>query len=102
MSETIVSKTTYLAVWFSLLVLLAVTVSVSYVRLGWINAFAAVSIAVVKATIIIMYFMHVRYSPKLVWVFVCAGFFWLSILFALAFGDYATRAYMPLPTDWIP
>jgi cytochrome c oxidase subunit 4 len=86
----------------SLLILLAATVVVSYIRLGWMNAVAALGIAVTKAVIIIMYFMHVRYSPRLIWVFVCAGFFWLSILFALTFGDYFTRVYMPLPTDWKP
>ena len=63
---------------------------------------ATVAIAAAKAVIIIMYFMHVRYSPRLVWVFVGAGFFWLAILFAFAFGDYYTRIYMPLPTDWKP
>ena len=102
MSETIVSKGTYLIVWVALLVLLGATVGISYIQLGELNAIAAVSIAAIKAIIIILYFMHVRYSPRLVWVFVGAGFFWLAILFALALGDYYTRIYMPMPTDWKP
>jgi cytochrome c oxidase subunit 4 len=102
MSEHIVPKRTYISVWLSLLTLLAITVAVSYVRLGWLNALSSVGIAVTKAVIIIMYFMHVRYSPRLLWIFVIAGFFWLSILFALSFGDYFTRVYMPMPTDWRP
>jgi len=102
MSETIVPKGTYLVVWLALLTLLALTVALSYIHLGWFNVVATVAIAAAKAVIIIMYFMHVRYSPRLVWVFVGAGFFWLAILFAFAFGDYYTRIYMPLPTDGKP
>ena len=102
MSETIVPRKTYFAVWVALLLLLLVTVAVSYIHLGWLNPAAAVGIAVVKATIIILYFMHVRYSPRLVWVFVAAGFFWLCILFAITFSDYLTRGYLPSPTVWPP
>ena len=102
MSEHIVAKKTYVFVWMSLLILLGLTVAVSYIRLGWLNAVAAVGIAVTKAVVIIMFFMHVRYNRHLVWIFVCAGFFWLSILFALSFGDYLTRIYMPRPTVWNP
>jgi cytochrome c oxidase subunit 4 len=101
MSEAVVSKKTYLLVWASLLILLAITVLVSYIHLGWLNAAAAVAIAVIKAVIIILYFMHVRYSPKLVWVFVGAGFFWLGIMFVLTMGDYFTRSYLPVPTIWL-
>jgi cytochrome c oxidase subunit 4 len=102
MSETIVAKKTYLLVWVSLLALLALTVGVAYIHLGRLNAFASLGIAVAKATIIILYFMHVRYSPRLVWVFVGAGFFWLGIMFVLSLGDYLTRVYLPMPTDWNP
>jgi cytochrome c oxidase subunit 4 len=101
MSETAVSKSTYLVVWASLLILLAITVGVSYIHLGWFNAAAAVAIAVIKAVIIILYFMHVRYSPKILWIFVGAGFFWLGIMFVLTLGDYFTRAYLPVPTIWL-
>ena len=102
MSETIVSKGTYFIVWIALLVLLAATVALSYVHLGELNVIATLAIAAIKAIMIILYFMHVRYGPRLVWVFVGAGFFWLAILFALALGDYYTRIYMPMPTNWNP
>ena len=102
MTETIVSKRTYLLVWGSLLILLAITVAVSYIRLGWFNPAAVVGIAIVKAVIIILFFMHVRYSSRVIWIFVCAGFFWLVIMFVLTMGDYLTRAYMPAPTIWQP
>ena len=100
MSETIIPKKTYVMVWVSLLMLLALTVGVAYVHLGWFNTAAAVTIAVVKAIIIILYFMHVRYSQKVVWIFVGAGFFWLGIIFVGTLTEYFTRVYMPLPTVW--
>jgi cytochrome c oxidase subunit IV len=102
MSELVVSKRTYVFVWASLLMLLGLTVAVSYIHLGWFNATAAVSIAIMKALIIILYFMHARYSPKLVWIFVGAGFLWLGFLFLFTIEDYATRAYLPSPTVWLP
>jgi cytochrome c oxidase subunit 4 len=102
MSETILPKKTYVVVWLSLLILLAVTVGTAYVHLGWFNIAAAVTIAVLKAVIIILYFMHVRYSPKVVWIFVGAGFFWLGIIFVGTLTEYFTRAYMPMPTIWQP
>ena len=87
-------------VWVSLVVLLGLTVALAYLHLGWFNPFIAVSIAVIKAVIIVLYFMHVRYSPRLVWVFAAAGVFWLGIMFALTLSDYLTRGYLPVPTIW--
>ena len=52
---------------------------------------AAMVIAIAKAVLIILFFMHIRYGPKLTWVFAGAGFFWLTILLVLAMCDYATR-----------
>src|SRR5262245_1738497 len=98
MSETIVPKKTYVLVWVCLLCLLGLLVAVAYVHLGWFNVAAAVTIAVIKAAIIILYFMHVRYSAKVVWIFVAAGFFWLGIIFVGTLTDYLTRVYMPTPT----
>ena len=102
MSETIIRKRIYLLVWLWLLALLAVTVGVSYVHLGRLNLVIAVGIAVIKSLVIILYFMHVRYSSKLIWIFVGAGFFWLGILVVGTMGDYLTRAYLPPPTVWSP
>jgi cytochrome c oxidase subunit 4 len=93
---------TYIVVWIGLLGLLALTVGAAYVPLGEFNTITAVSIAVIKAVIIALYFMHLRYSPRLTWVFAGAGFFWLLILFTLSLGDYATRSWMPSPTIWLP
>ena len=100
MTQHIVEKKTYYAVFGSLMALLAATVGIAYLHLGKLNVIAAVTIAFAKAILIVLYFMHVRYSPRLIWIFVGAGFFWLGILFALSFADFFTRGWLPLPTGW--
>ena len=100
MSEHILEKKIYYWVFAALMVLLAATIGISYFHLGELNVFAALTIAFVKATLIILYFMHVRYSSRLLWIFVGAGFFWLGIMFALSFADYFTRDWLPVPTAW--
>ena len=100
MSEHIVPRKVYFTIFAVLMVLLAVTVGVAYVHLGELNVVAAMTIAVTKAVLIILYFMHVRYSSRLSWVWVGAGFFWLVIMFALTFSDYFTRGWLPMPTGW--
>jgi cytochrome c oxidase subunit 4 len=93
---------TYITVWASLLILLALTVGAAYIPLGPFNTITAISIAVTKAVIIALYFMHLRYSPRLNWIVAGAGFFWLLLLFTFSFGEYATRNLMPSPTVWLP
>jgi len=100
MSEHIVEKKIYYTVFGSLMVLLGATVAIAYIHLGKLNVIAALTIAVIKAVLIILYFMHVRYSSRLLWIFVGAGFFWLGLLFALSFSDFLTRGWLPLPTGW--
>ena len=100
MSEHIVEKKTYYGVFAALMLLLGATVTIAYIHLGELNIIAALTIAFIKATLIILYFMHVRYSSRLLWIFVGAGFFWLGILFALSFSDFLTRGWLPMPTGW--
>jgi cytochrome c oxidase subunit 4 len=100
MSEHVVEKKIYYTVFGSLMVLLGGTIVIAYIHLGKLNVIAALTIAVIKAVLIILYFMHVRYSSRLLWIFVGAGFFWLGILFALSFSDFLTRGWLPLPTGW--
>ena len=89
---------TYLAVFAALLVLLAVTVWVSYLELGFFSKILAVTIAAIKALLIFTYFMHLRYSPKLVWVFAGIGFLWFILMFTITMGDYIARGGVaPLP-----
>lgn len=92
MSEHIVSKNIYFAIFGVLMIGTALTVAAAFVDMGsGLNTVVALTIAVVKATLVILYFMHVRYSSRLIWVVVAAGFFWLGIMFALTMGDYLTR-----------
>lgn len=94
MSEHVVSLKTYFIIFGALLVLTGATVWVAYFDLGQLNVIVALSIAVLKATLVVLYFMHLRYSSKLTWVFVGAGFFWLAILVAFTLSDYATRNWV--------
>ena len=89
------SVSTLLAVFVALLVLLAATVAISETNLGPWNFVAAVSIASIKALLIVLYFMHVRYSNPLTWLAAGAGFFWLGIMLALTLSDYISRGWTP-------
>src|SRR2546426_9945393 len=80
------------AIWLALLALLFLTWGVANFDLGRWNIVAAMTIAVAKMLLVLLIFMHVRYSPRLVWVFAAAGFFWLFLMVTLTLGDYLTRA----------
>lgn len=90
----VVSIGTYLMVYLALLILLGATVGAYYVNLGFWSIALGVTIAVIKAVLILLYFMHVRFSSRLVWIFAVAGFVWLAILIGLTLNDYVTR-------DWL-
>jgi cytochrome c oxidase subunit 4 len=89
----IVPKSTYYAIFALLMVLTGATVGIAFVDLGPLNAVAALAIAVTKATVVVLFFMHVKYSPRLTWLVVAGAVFWLAILLALTFGDYLTRPW---------
>src|SRR5678815_5899831 len=101
MSEHIVPVRTYILVFLALMVFTAITVFVAYFDLasvwGPLNAIVALSIAVIKATLVVLFFMHVKYSSKLTQVLVLAGVFWLIILLAFTMADYLTRSGWPQP-----
>jgi cytochrome c oxidase subunit IV len=92
MSSEKIEVRIYVLVFVALLVLTVTTTAVAFVDLGatW-NSTVALVIAIVKALLVILFFMHVFYTRPLTWVFVGIGFFWLAILFALTLADYATR-----------
>jgi cytochrome c oxidase subunit 4 len=92
---------TYYSVFGALMVLLVATVGVAYVDFGEWNVVAAMTIAVAKAVLIILYFMHVRESSHVTRIFVGAGFFWLGIMLVLTMSDYMTRAWLPDPSGWL-
>ena len=95
MSEHIVSRKIYFAIFGALMVGTILTVFAAFVDLDKIfhgaNTVVALTIAVFKATLVVLYFMHVRYSSRLTWVIVLAGIFWLSIMFVFTISDYMTR-----------
>jgi cytochrome c oxidase subunit 4 len=80
----------------ALMLLLVATVKIAEVDLGRGNFIAATLIAATKMTLIMLFFMNLRYSKPLSRLVACAGFFWLAILFALTFADYITRGWLTL------
>jgi len=93
MSAHIVPLKTYYAIFAALLGGTALTVWVSFLDLGPMNTVVAITIAVVKALLVVLYFMHVKYSSRLTWVFAAAGFVWLALMIGLTIADFDTRAW---------
>ncbi len=87
------SRTLYFFIFLGLVIGTCLTWSIAFKDLGIWNPIVALTIAVIKATLVILYFMHVRYSSKLTIVTVCAGFFWLLILITLSLSDYISRSW---------
>jgi cytochrome c oxidase subunit IV len=77
----------------ALLGLLALTIAASYINLGALNSIVSAAISVASTALILLFYMHVRRIKPLLWAFVGAGFFWLGIMFALAFSDFLTRGW---------
>jgi len=92
MNEHVVPLSLYFRIAAALMVLLALTIGMAFVDLGEFNLVVAMTIAVVKAVLVILYFMHVRYSSRVTWVVASAAFFWLSILFVLTMTDFLSRS----------
>jgi cytochrome c oxidase subunit 4 len=96
MSEHIVQPRIYITIFLALMVGTALTLLAAFYDFpGPLNAVVALTIAVVKATLVVLYFMHVRYSGRLVWLVIVAALLWLVIMFAITFSDYWTRAWQP-------
>lgn len=85
---------TYYLVFLALMVLLALTVGASFINLGPLNELVALLIAATKAVLVILFFMHVRYSSRVTWLFAAAGFVWLLILVCWTFSDYLSRGWV--------
>ena len=82
----------YYTIFGVLMLATYVTVQIAFLDLGVFNAVVALTIAVLKAVLVVLFFMHVRYSTRLTWVVVIAAVFWLVIMLALTAGDYLTRS----------
>ena len=97
MAEHVTSRMIYFLVFGALIVLTVVTWWVAQVDLGWANDVVALTIAVVKALLVLLFFMHVRYSTRMTILTAAAGFFWLAILIGITLVDYASRGSSVLP-----
>jgi cytochrome c oxidase subunit 4 len=100
MSEHIVSKKVYYVIFIALMFLTGLTVWVARnIDLGSekLNTVVALAIAVTKAMLVVLYFMHVRYSSRLTWVVVAGGFLWLLIMIGLTMSDYLSRGMLTFP-----
>ncbi len=102
MSQHIVPVRTYVAVFVALLCLTALTTGVAYIDLGAMNTVAALVIAVTKMLLVILIFMHVKYSSRLTKIAIVAAFFWLGLLLTFTLSDVFTRHWTPSPSGWGP
>jgi len=87
----------YIGIFAALMVLTVVTILVAYVDLGEMNKVVAMGIASFKATLVVLYFMHVKYSSRLTKLIVVSGFFFLAILLTLTMADYGSRQWVNPP-----
>lgn len=94
MSEHISSLKLYIGIWLALLAGTLLTVIAAGIDLGPFNAVVALSIATIKATLVVLFFMHVKYAhEKMTKIVIIAALFWLAILLALSMADYTTRLW---------
>jgi cytochrome c oxidase subunit 4 len=93
MSIHIVPVKTYIYVFIALLVGTALTAAVAFVDLGPFNGIVALTIAMIKAVLVLLFFMHIKYSSKMTKVTVVSAFFFLMILLALSMTDYISRPW---------
>lgn len=100
MSEHIVPVRLYIGIFVALMCFTALTTGVAYIDLGAFNTVAALAIAVAKMLLVILFFMHVKYSSGLTKVFIFAGFLFLAILVTFTLADELTRHWSPTPTGW--
>lgn len=92
MSEHVISSKLYYGIWIALMALTLLTAGVAFVNLGPFNTVVALLIATTKALLVVLFFMHVKYtSEKLTRVVIVSALFWLLLLLGLSLADYGTR-----------
>lgn len=97
MAEHIVPRRVYVLVWVALIILTWLTTWVSTVNLGAFNPAVALAIACTKMLLVVLFFMHVKYSTRLTWLIVLAAFFWFGIMITLTLNDYLARHFLNYP-----
>jgi cytochrome c oxidase subunit IV len=91
MTNDPITKATYVKVYLTLLALLAATVAAVYINMGPLNILVTMAIAITKALLVMLFFMHVRYSPRLIWIYAAVGVIWLTFLIGGTLADIVTR-----------
>jgi cytochrome c oxidase subunit 4 len=91
MTGHVIPHKVYYSVFAALMVLLVVTVAIAEVDLGPFNLMAAMIVSIAKTVLIVLFFMHVRYSSRITQIFAGAGFLWLAIMLTFTMSDYLTR-----------
>jgi cytochrome c oxidase subunit 4 len=102
MSQHIVPVRSYVLVFLTLMGLTALTVGVAFINLGSMNTLIALVIAATKMLLVMLIFMHVKYSTRLTKLAILAAFFWLALLLTFTMSDYFTRRWTPSPSAWGP
>jgi cytochrome c oxidase subunit 4 len=93
MTSHILPKRVYYTIFGILIFCTYLTVQIAFLDLGAMNTVAALAIATFKAAIVVLFFMHVKYSTRLTWAVVIGSVFWLGILLTLTLSDYLTRVW---------
>jgi cytochrome c oxidase subunit 4 len=96
----IAPKSMYFTIFGALMALTFITVAVSYVDLGRANVLVALAVAGVKATLVVLWFMHVKHNTPLIKLTVATGFLWLIFMFSITFSDYISRGFLGWPQSW--
>ena len=94
MSGHVAPKSLYYLIFLALMVGTALTVLVAKFDLGPLNNVVMLTVACAKALLVVLFFMHLRWSSRLTWVVAGAGFFWLLILFSITMADYMSRGWI--------
>ena len=97
MSGHVVPLRIYFGIFAALMVMTAATIWAAFQDFGAFNTVVALGIAVLKATLVILYFMHVRYSSSLIRISAAVGFVWLLILLGFTISDVISRGWVPAP-----
>jgi cytochrome c oxidase subunit 4 len=92
-TDHVIPTRIYYVIFGILMLCTYLTVQIAFFDLGVLNTIAALVIAVLKATLVVLFFMHVKYSTQLTWAVVLGSVFWLGILLTLTMSDYLTRAW---------
>ena len=94
MSERITEPPTYYTVFAGLIALTVLTVGLSCIDLGAWHTVVGIGIAIAKALLVVLFFMHLLHSDRMTWIAAGTGLFWLGIMLALTLADYLTRSFL--------